>query len=87
MPSLFGEFDQNLALIEHRFGVEATARGNLVLLSGPAESREMAAAVLESLYARIASGESIVEGDVEGAIRLARARPDRTNNRLQAEHE
>ncbi len=72
LPGLFGEFDQNLALIEKRLGVEATARGNQVLLSGPMEYCEMAAEVLDSLYARIAKGEAIIEGDVDGAIRLAR---------------
>ena len=31
---LFGQFDQNLALIEQRLGVDAIARGNQVTLKG-----------------------------------------------------
>ena len=33
--SLYGEFDQNLALLERRLGVDARARGNMVTLAGP----------------------------------------------------
>ncbi len=32
--ALFGEFDQNLALVEKRIGVDAVARGNTVTLAG-----------------------------------------------------
>ncbi len=35
---LFGQFDQNLALIEQRLGVEATPRGNHVALRGSPEA-------------------------------------------------
>ena len=38
MPQLFGEFDQNLLLLENRLGVYITARGNKVGLEGAAES-------------------------------------------------
>ena len=34
---LFGQYGQNLALIERRLGVVATSRGNHVTLEGPRE--------------------------------------------------
>jgi len=73
LATLFGEFDQNLAMIEHRLGVVATARGNQVLLTGPEEACDVAARALENLYARIADGETLAAGDIDGAMRLARA--------------
>jgi phosphate starvation-inducible PhoH-like protein len=47
---LYGDFDQNLALIEQRLKVSATPRGNHVLLKGAATSVDQARRVLESLY-------------------------------------
>ena len=35
--ALFGQYGQNLALIERRLGVVATSRGNQVTLEGPRE--------------------------------------------------
>jgi phosphate starvation-inducible protein PhoH and related proteins len=68
---LYGEFDQNLALVEKRLGVDAVARGNVVTLTGSADATEQARRVLESLYDRLLEGHDIVAGDVEGAIRMA----------------
>jgi phosphate starvation-inducible PhoH-like protein len=71
--ALYGEFDQNLALIERRLGVDARARGNLVTLSGRAQGIAQARRVLESLYERLIEGHDVQQGDVEGAIRMAEA--------------
>jgi phosphate starvation-inducible PhoH-like protein len=68
---LFGQYGQNLALIERRLGVVATSRGNHVTLEGPREGCEQARRVLESLYERLKRGDELVQGEVEGAIRLA----------------
>ena len=75
LGALLGEFDQNLALVEHRLGVEAAARGNHVFISGPAEASAQAEAVLLALYDRLKSGLAIGAGDVDGAIRMASAEP------------
>jgi len=75
LSALLGEFDQNLALIEHRLGVEAAARGNHVFISGPAESCVQAETVLLALYDRLKSGLTITAGDVDGEIRMAAAEP------------
>ena len=71
--SLYGEFDQNLALLERRLGVDARARGNMVTLAGPASAVALARRVLESLYDRLLEGHDLLQGDVEGAIRMAEA--------------
>jgi phosphate starvation-inducible PhoH-like protein len=69
--TLFGQYGQNLALIERRLGVGATSRGNQVTLAGPREAGEQARRVLESLYERLKRGDELSQGDVDGAIRLA----------------
>jgi len=68
---LFGQYGQNLALIERRLGVVAEQRGNHVTLEGSRDACEQARHVLEGLYARLKRGDEVVSGDVEGAIRLA----------------
>jgi phosphate starvation-inducible protein PhoH and related proteins len=70
---LFGQYGQNLALIERRLGVIANSRGNYVTLEGSREAAEQARRVLENLYERLKQGDELVQGDVEGSIRLAMA--------------
>jgi phosphate starvation-inducible protein PhoH and related proteins len=70
---LFGQYGQNLALIERRLGVVANSRGNQVTLEGSREACEQARRVLERLYERLKNGDELVQGDVEGNIRLAMA--------------
>src|SRR5271154_1312378 len=69
--ALFGQYGQNLALIERRLGASATSRGNHVTLEGSREACEQARRVLESLYERLKRGDELVQGDVDGTIRLA----------------
>src|SRR5246500_5660398 len=69
--TLFGQYGQNLALIERRLGVVANSRGNQVTVEGAREACDQARRVLESLYDRIKRGDELVQGDVEGTIRLA----------------
>jgi phosphate starvation-inducible protein PhoH and related proteins len=68
---LFGQYGQNLALIERRLGVVANSRGNQVTLEGSREACEQARRVLENLYERLKRGDELVQGDVDGNIRLA----------------
>lgn len=70
---LFGQFDQNLALIEQKLGIDAIARGNQVTLKGSHAGCATARGALESLYARLQQGQEIHPGDVEGALRMAAA--------------
>jgi len=69
--TLFGQYGQNLALLERRLGVVAEQRGNHVTLAGPRDGVEQARRVLETLYERLKQGGELVPGDFEGAIRLA----------------
>jgi phosphate starvation-inducible PhoH-like protein len=71
--TLYGEFDQNLALVERRLGIDARARGNMVTLAGPPHALTLARRVLESLYDRLLEGQDLQAGDVEGALRMAEA--------------
>jgi phosphate starvation-inducible protein PhoH and related proteins len=66
---LFGQYGQNLALIERKLGVVADSRGNHVTIEGSRESCDQARRVLENLYEQLKQGNDLVSGDVEGAIR------------------
>ena len=68
---VFGHYDQNLARIERKLGVQAHANGNQVILRGPREACEQARAVLQTLYQRAKLGQPADEGDVEGALEEA----------------
>src|SRR6516162_1778929 len=54
--TLFGQYGQNLALIERRLGVVANSRGNQVIVEGSREATDKARRVLESLYERLKRG-------------------------------
>ncbi|MFL5068353.1 MAG: PhoH family protein [Xanthobacteraceae bacterium] len=69
--TLFGQYGQNLALIERRLGVVADSRGNHVTIEGNREAVEQARRVLETLYEQLKRGNDLVAGDVEGAVRHA----------------
>ncbi|MEX0752768.1 MAG: PhoH family protein [Xanthobacteraceae bacterium] len=69
--ALFGQYGQNLALVERRLGVAADSRGNHVTIEGPRDACEQARRVLEGLYEQLKRGHELTSGDVEGAIRLA----------------
>ncbi|MDQ0317028.1 phosphate starvation-inducible PhoH-like protein [Amorphus orientalis] len=70
---LFGQFDQNLALIEQRLGIDAVARGNQVTIKGAHDACETARTALEALYQRLKKGHELHPGDIEGALRMAQA--------------
>ena len=73
---LCGEYDRNLAQIEHQMGVHVLRRGNRLSVIGDKGAREQAAAVLRGLYARLEAGRDVAAGDIDGAIRMGRPMPD-----------
>lgn len=73
---LCGEFDRNLAQVEHQMGVHILRRGNRLAVIGDKGARDQAAAVLRGLYARLEAGRGVVAGDIDGAIRLGRPMPN-----------
>ena len=73
---LFGQFDQNLARIEQKLGVDARARGNQVSIQGDEVATNQARRALDYLYDRLQEGEEVQSSDVEGAIRMSMAADD-----------
>ncbi|MDE3174895.1 MAG: PhoH family protein [Pseudomonadota bacterium] len=65
---VFGQYDQNLTLLERRLGVSTHVNGNQVMIRGRREACEQARKVLQTLYQRARLGQSAEEGDVEGAL-------------------
>ena len=66
--TVFGQYDQNIAKLERRLGVVATANGNHVTLRGRVEACDHARRVLETLYGWVRQGRRIGLGEVDGAI-------------------
>jgi phosphate starvation-inducible protein PhoH and related proteins len=71
---LCGEFDRNLAQIEHLMDVQIVRRGNALAVHGGA--RDEAALALQSLYQRAESGRSIDPGDIDAVVRLGNSGED-----------
>ncbi len=65
---VYGLYDQNLAHVERRLGVQGHVNGNHVLIKGPREAAEQARRVLEALYGRARNGNPLSVGDVDGVI-------------------
>jgi phosphate starvation-inducible protein PhoH and related proteins len=76
LSSLFGEHDEHLALIEHRLSVAITPRGNKLAIRGEKLQVEFARSVLLALYGRASRGLEITRGDVDGAVRMAKAQAE-----------
>ena len=71
---VFGQYDQNVAHIERRLDVTATALGNHLVVKGTPEAAEKGRRVFEKLYARVRAGNTALSlGDVDGAIRETEA--------------
>lgn len=71
LSDLFGQFDQNVALIEQRLGIRAHVSGNHVSLQGDQSALDQARRVFDDLYARLRQGRDVAIGDVEGALKQA----------------
>jgi phosphate starvation-inducible PhoH-like protein len=70
---LCGEFDRNLAQVENKLGVQIVRRGNLLAVVGDPDARDMAADVLQSLYAKLEAGRTVDAGEIDGEIRMGRS--------------
>jgi phosphate starvation-inducible protein PhoH and related proteins len=81
---LCGEFDRNLAQIEHLLSVHIVRRGNELALLG--EARAEAATVLQRLYARLESGRGVEPGDIDAMVRMGGSGEDtgaRTGDQME----
>lgn len=70
LVDLCGEYDRNLAQIEHELEVHILRRGNQLAVVGAPDARARAAEVLHALYERLETGRPVEAGDVEGALRM-----------------
>ncbi len=70
---LCGAFDRNLAVIEKALDVQIVRRGNQLALMGEEASQKRASDVLNALYARLESGRSVEEADVDRELRMENA--------------
>ena len=67
---LCGEFDRNLAQVEHKLSVQILRRGNQLAVIGEDDARAQAAGVLEALYQKLEAGRGIDAGEIDGEIRM-----------------
>jgi phosphate starvation-inducible PhoH-like protein len=67
---LCGEFDRNLAHVEHKLSVQILRRGNQLAVMGEADARARAVEVLSGLYARLEAGRDVDPGEIDAAIRM-----------------
>jgi phosphate starvation-inducible PhoH-like protein len=74
--ALYGQFDENLARLEQKLGVDIRSRGNQVAIKGSAAAAEQAQRALDNLYGILQKGANIAQSDVDGAIRMAIAGDD-----------
>ncbi len=67
---LCGEFDRNLAQIEHKLEVHIHRKGNLLAIHGDPLAQKRSAEVLAALYQRLEEGRSIDAGEIDAALRM-----------------
>ncbi len=74
--ALYGQFDENLARLEQKLGVDIRSRGNQLTIKGSAQAAEQARRALDHLYAILQKGGEVAQSDVDGAVRMAVAPDD-----------
>jgi len=70
LVDLCGEFDRNLAQVEHGLGLQILRRGNYLVLIGDEDARARGAALLQGLYERLEAGRQVLPADIDAALRL-----------------
>jgi len=71
--NLFGQFDENIRLLEQALGVHVVNREDELKISGDAESVMLAVRVIEGLLALAARGEIINEQNVRYSLELVKS--------------
>lgn len=74
--ALYGQFDENLARIEEKLGVDIRSKGNQLSIQGEAGVAEQARRALDYLYDLLQKGSDLAQSDVDGAVRMAVAADD-----------
>lgn len=68
-----GKFDENLARIEQKFGLDLRAHGNEITIRGEPMAAEQAKQALNQLYQQVKNGDEPGLSDTDGAIAMAAA--------------
>ena len=76
IETLFGQFDENLRLLENTLGVTLKTRGHDVVIEGSPEYLGRAERVLEQLAGLLREGYRFARGDVKTAAHLLAQDPD-----------
>ncbi len=74
--ALYGQFDENLARIERKLGVDIRSKGNQLSIKGDPSAAEQARRALDYLYDLLQKGHDLSQSEVDGAIRMAVAADD-----------
>ncbi|MGI6643340.1 MAG: PhoH family protein [Bacillota bacterium] len=72
MYRLFGNYDENLALLEDTLDVKISARGKTLTVSGREDDVRMSRSVLEHLIGQARSGQKVTVHDVRYAVRAVK---------------
>src|SRR3972149_496839 len=75
LPSLFGDLDKNLRLIENTYGVTVSARGNKVQIDGEEKSVATVERLIRQLSDMLAEGIILQKEDVHAAIHAFTSNP------------
>jgi phosphate starvation-inducible protein PhoH and related proteins len=76
LPMLFGDEDIHLTRLEKKFNVQATTRGNMLVISGEKSSVDSCRLVVESLYTDLKKGREVGTKEVDAAIRMTAGQED-----------
>ena len=71
LVDLCGAYDAHLAVIEKALEVQIVRRGNHLSILGDAEVSAQAGKVLGTLYARLESGRTVEQAEVESLLRMS----------------
>ncbi|TWG92406.1 phosphate starvation-inducible protein PhoH [Mesorhizobium sp. J18] len=74
--ALYGPFDENLARLEQKLGVDIRSKGNQLSIKGDSTAAEQARRALDHLYELAQKGVELSPSDVDGAVRLSLAADD-----------
>ena len=70
LASLFGNFDENIKIIQNEYLVSVTVRGSELKISGDVENVSKAVSVINSLLTLINHGEALSEQNVRYCMSL-----------------
>ncbi len=76
LRELVGEVGQHLKIMDRTLGVRVSQRGDQLLVGGQDGSVELAAHIIEQLYAVVLTGYHLRAADVDQACRMVRSEPE-----------